>query len=180
MPGRFSGPTASTRSSKTLESCTLAAVSTTARGTPLRSVRRWCLEPSLPRSVGLGPTASPPFWRGQRQGEDESPDRERVQGRFDQRTWGFVDYALDRRARGRRHSWLEKHPTTFAACRATSRPISLPTLYLLDLLALASRSSLHPEVVFVHGFAGHLRRPSDSRTGRCPGRHPTGAARSRG
>jgi hypothetical protein len=47
--------------SKALGSCTLAAVSTAARGTPLRSVRRWCLEPGLPRSVGFGPTASPPF-----------------------------------------------------------------------------------------------------------------------
>ena len=61
LPGRLIGPTASTSSSKTLESCTLAAVNTTARGTPLRSVRRWCLEPGLPRSVGLEPTASPPF-----------------------------------------------------------------------------------------------------------------------
>jgi hypothetical protein len=47
-------------------------------------------------------------------------------------------------------------PTTFAACRATSPPISLPTIYLLDVLALATRSLLHPEQVFVHGFVEHL------------------------
>src|SRR5215213_2298123 len=45
---------------------------------------------------------------GQRQSEDESPNRERVQGGFDQRSWTFVDYSLDRRARCRRHSYLEQ------------------------------------------------------------------------
>ena len=40
-----------------------AAVSRTASGMPLASVIRWRLEPARPRSVGLGPVSSPPFWR---------------------------------------------------------------------------------------------------------------------
>jgi nicotinamidase-related amidase len=42
------------------ESCTLAAVSCTARGTRCRSTRKWYLLPALPRSVGFGPVCSPP------------------------------------------------------------------------------------------------------------------------
>jgi hypothetical protein len=80
----------------------------------------------------------------------------------------------------RRSPTWNSAPTTFAACRATSRPISLPKIYLLDILALATRWLLHPEGVFVHGLVEYFKRPSGSRAGRCPGRRPTGAARRRG
>ena len=36
----------------------------TASGMPFRSTTRWYLDPALPRSVGLGPVWSPPFWPG--------------------------------------------------------------------------------------------------------------------
>ena len=40
------------------------AVSRRAGGMPRRSVTRWGLVPVLPRSVGFGPVAPPPFWSG--------------------------------------------------------------------------------------------------------------------
>src|SRR5215218_7945941 len=49
---------ASTSSSKTLESWTLALVRTTASGTPFRSETRWRFEPGLPLSVGFLPVFS--------------------------------------------------------------------------------------------------------------------------
>lgn len=51
---------ASTRSSRTTESCRLAPVTTSAKGRPRRSTMRWRLLPSLPRSVGFGPVCWPP------------------------------------------------------------------------------------------------------------------------
>src|SRR5215210_4702019 len=53
---------ASTASSRTFESWTLAAVSTTASGTPSRSETTWRFEPAFPLSVGFGPVFGPPFW----------------------------------------------------------------------------------------------------------------------
>src|SRR4028118_766846 len=48
----------------------LAAVRSRVSGMPFRSTRRWCFEPGLPLSVGLGPVSSPPFlprrWRSLR------------------------------------------------------------------------------------------------------------------
>jgi len=61
--GRLIGSRASTISSKALEPWTLAAVSATVSGTPLRSETRWRFEPGLPRSVGFLPILSPPFLR---------------------------------------------------------------------------------------------------------------------
>ena len=61
--GRLIGSMASSSPSKATESCTLAAVSATASGTPLRSETTWRFEPGLPRSVGFLPTCSPPFGR---------------------------------------------------------------------------------------------------------------------
>ncbi|CAM3202960.1 hypothetical protein SAXI111661_22075 [Saccharomonospora xinjiangensis] len=39
-----------------------AAEIPTARGRPARSETTWIFEPGFPRSVGLGPVSSPPFW----------------------------------------------------------------------------------------------------------------------
>lgn len=58
------GTMASINSSKTIESWTLAAVSITASGTPLRSETRWRFEPDFPLSVGFLPVFAPPFWPG--------------------------------------------------------------------------------------------------------------------
>src|ERR671914_1853220 len=58
------GSTASMSSSKTIESCTLAAVVITARGIPFRSETRWRLVPFFPLSVGLLAVFGPPFWPG--------------------------------------------------------------------------------------------------------------------
>ena len=55
------GSMASINSSKTIESWTLAAVSITASGTPLRSETRWRFEPAFPLSVGFAPVFGPPF-----------------------------------------------------------------------------------------------------------------------
>src|SRR5829696_6218746 len=52
---------ASTSSSKTLESWTLALVRTTASGTPFRSETIWRFEPGLPLSFGFFPVFSSPF-----------------------------------------------------------------------------------------------------------------------
>src|SRR5215212_232449 len=49
------GEMASTTSSKTFESWTLAAVCLTASGTPCRSTTTWRFEPCLPLSVGFAP-----------------------------------------------------------------------------------------------------------------------------
>jgi hypothetical protein len=57
------GGTASIRCSKTRLSWTFAAVSRMASGTPWPSVMTWRFDPALPRSVGLGPVRSPPFWQ---------------------------------------------------------------------------------------------------------------------
>src|SRR5690606_3076359 len=55
---------ASATSVSAMLSWRLAPVRTTARGMPVRSTMMWRLVPGLPRSVGFGPVASPPFWRG--------------------------------------------------------------------------------------------------------------------
>lgn len=68
LPGQRRGlpglpPTAgraSTNASKTTESWRLALVTQNITGMPWRSVIRWRLVPSLPRSVGLGPVCGPP------------------------------------------------------------------------------------------------------------------------
>src|SRR5688572_33236153 len=44
-----------------VSSLTLAAVVRTTSGTRSASVSTWRLQPSLPRSVGLGPVCAPPF-----------------------------------------------------------------------------------------------------------------------
>ena len=59
--GRLTGSMASINSWKTIESWTLAAVSITASGTPLRSETRWRFEPAFPLSVGFAPVFGPPF-----------------------------------------------------------------------------------------------------------------------
>ncbi len=64
LPGPLMGSTASMSSSKAIESWTLAAVSITASGTPLRSEIRWRFVPFFPLSVGFLPVFGPPFWRG--------------------------------------------------------------------------------------------------------------------
>ena len=53
--------TALSRSSNGTLSCTLAPVRRNASRMPRRSVIRCRLVPSLPRSVGFGPVAAPPF-----------------------------------------------------------------------------------------------------------------------
>lgn len=62
-PTRSTGSMASTASSKTLESWTLAAERITASGTPPRSQTTWRLEPCLPLSVGFLPVFLPPRGR---------------------------------------------------------------------------------------------------------------------
>jgi hypothetical protein len=57
------GSTASRSSSKTIESWTFAAVSTTASGTPLRSETRWRFVPFFALSVGFAAVFGPPFGR---------------------------------------------------------------------------------------------------------------------
>lgn len=52
---------ASRAASSSSESWTLAAERTIASGMPVRSTTRWRLLPALPRSVGFGPVAAPPF-----------------------------------------------------------------------------------------------------------------------
>ena len=54
------GSIASTASSKTFESWTLAAEWVTASGTPRLSTTTWRFEPDLPLSVGFGPVLCPP------------------------------------------------------------------------------------------------------------------------
>jgi hypothetical protein len=54
------GSIASTASSKTFESWTLAAEWVTASGTPRLSTTTWRFEPDLPLSVGFGPVLWPP------------------------------------------------------------------------------------------------------------------------
>jgi hypothetical protein len=64
LPRRLIGSIPSRVCSSTFESWTLAAVRTTASGTPPRSETTWRFEPGLPRSVGFGPVFSrPPFGR---------------------------------------------------------------------------------------------------------------------
>jgi hypothetical protein len=62
--GRLIGSMLSTASSRTLESWTFAAVSTTASGMPPRSETTWRFEPAFPLSVGFAPVFAPPFWQG--------------------------------------------------------------------------------------------------------------------
>jgi len=62
--GWRTGGTASSASSSTVLSWTLAAVSRTASGIPCRSTTRCRLLPGLPRSVGFGPVAAPPALAG--------------------------------------------------------------------------------------------------------------------
>ncbi len=62
--GPAMGGTASMASSSTLESCTLAAESTAAKGKPPRSTTRWRFVPGRPRSTGFAPVFSPPFAPG--------------------------------------------------------------------------------------------------------------------
>jgi hypothetical protein len=50
--------------STSMESWRLAPVIATARDSPSAVTSKWYLVPSLPRSVGLGPVSSPPFWPG--------------------------------------------------------------------------------------------------------------------
>src|SRR5262245_43592135 len=54
------GGIASTTSSNSLTSGTLAAVTVADNGMPCASTTAWCLLPFFPRSVGLGPVSSPP------------------------------------------------------------------------------------------------------------------------
>jgi hypothetical protein len=60
--GRAIGGMPSTTVARTVESWTLAAVSTTASGIPCRSTTTWRFEPGLPRSVGFGPVCGPSLW----------------------------------------------------------------------------------------------------------------------
>lgn len=46
-------------------SCRLAPLRQKPSGVPRASVTRWRFVPGLPRSVGFGPVAGPPFWPGQ-------------------------------------------------------------------------------------------------------------------
>jgi uncharacterized protein YjeT (DUF2065 family) len=54
---------ASTSASSWVMSCRFAALRMTASGMPCASTMRWCLLPSLRRSVGFGPVFFPPAWR---------------------------------------------------------------------------------------------------------------------
>ena len=57
-------PTAGTRSSSGISCVTswrLPPVSVNASGIPVASTRRWCFDPALPLSTGLGPVSEPPF-----------------------------------------------------------------------------------------------------------------------
>ena len=54
---------ASTSASSCVMSCVFAAVRMTASGMPCASTMRWCLLPSLRRSVGFGPVFFPPARR---------------------------------------------------------------------------------------------------------------------
>ena len=64
--GRFMGSMASTSSSKTIESCTLAALVITASGMPLRSETRWRFEPAFPYLLDSCRFSRPPFCRDAR------------------------------------------------------------------------------------------------------------------
>ena len=55
--------TASSVASSISLSCQLAGLIVRPSGVPSASVTRWRFVPGLPRSVGLGPVVSPPFWR---------------------------------------------------------------------------------------------------------------------
>src|SRR5215218_2290280 len=67
LPGRPRGlrigEMASTASTSTFESWTLAALRTTASGMPPRSETTWRFEPAFALSVGFGPVLWPPFGR---------------------------------------------------------------------------------------------------------------------
>ena len=58
------GGIASITSSKTMLSCRFAPVIRNVNGMPCRSETRWRFVPGLPRFVGSGPVAAPPFWPG--------------------------------------------------------------------------------------------------------------------
>jgi hypothetical protein len=62
LPGRLMGSTASRTSSKTIESWTFAALSTTTSGMPLRSEIRWRFVPFFALFVGFAAVFGPPFW----------------------------------------------------------------------------------------------------------------------
>ena len=70
--GPAMGSTAARVCSSILESCTLAAESTAAKGRPPRSTTRWRFVPARPRSTGFGPV-SRPLWRGHRAGVHGGP-----------------------------------------------------------------------------------------------------------
>jgi hypothetical protein len=57
------GGMASSNGMSCIASWELAAERRIASGIPVWSTTRWYLEPGLPRSVGFGPVAEPPFWR---------------------------------------------------------------------------------------------------------------------
>jgi hypothetical protein len=55
------GGTRSMSGTSWVTSLRLPPVTVQASGIPVASTKRWCLEPCLPRSTGLGPVAAPPF-----------------------------------------------------------------------------------------------------------------------
>jgi hypothetical protein len=59
--GGWLGANTAAISSKTIESWTFAALSTTASGMPLRSEIRWRFVPFIPLSVGFAPVLHSPF-----------------------------------------------------------------------------------------------------------------------
>ncbi len=74
------GGTASTAASSIRLSWTFAPVSFRASGMPFASVTMWRFVPSLPRSVGFGPVARPPFWRRSRRCRGSSTEVDAVSG----------------------------------------------------------------------------------------------------
>ena len=62
LPERTPG-TASSVGASAMLSWRFAPVTVRASGVPRASVTAWRLVPGLPRPVGLGPVAAPPFWR---------------------------------------------------------------------------------------------------------------------
>ena len=101
-------------------SLTLAAVRTTATGTPRPSQRTWRLVPSLPRSVGLGPVRSPLL--------APSPRRCRGNTRSNRYRAARRNRAASRRTSfERRQPWSTRRNVDSKCCDSQTRRGSHPT-----------------------------------------------------
>jgi hypothetical protein len=110
------GGTASIRTSKRRLSWMFAALRRRASGMPRASVMRWRLEPARPRSVGLGPVSSPPFW----------PEQTRCRRKHGSSRWHRPD--PDGRAGRDAACPAHRRLASRAAVASTSSPTRSPSL----------------------------------------------------